>query len=228
MVKKLLALAMVGGGAYFLMQPGLRAFGQTGIPYRPDYSDGAFGESGVPFLPGIFPEDQRNHDLENGTLELGWLTDWMGGDGGGVSDILEPDWSIFDMTKPRGIRNNNPGNIEYTGTQWKGLDNPASDGRFMRFIAPEWGIRALARTLDTYHNTHGIDTVRGIINRWAPSFENNTGSYIGHVAQSVGVSADQPFDVNAKMPQLVRAIIQHENGEQPYSTALINKGISMA
>jgi hypothetical protein len=172
------------------------------------------------------PTSGGGFDLSLPDWGSGW--DWSFDGSDGTADTPTTWYTEADMQKPRGIRNNNPGNIEYTGTQWQGLDNPASDGRFMRFIAPEWGIRALARTLDTYHNTHGIDTVRGIINRWAPSFENNTGSYIGHVAQSVGVSADQPFDVNAKMPQLVRAIIQHENGEQPYSTALINKGIGMA
>ena len=228
MVKKLLALALIGGGAYYLSRPGqLRAFGQTGIPYRPDYSDGAFGESGVPFLPGLFPEDQRNHDLENGTLELGWLTDWMGG-GGGVSDMLDPDWSIFDMTKPRGIRNNNPGNVEYTGVQWQGLDNPPSDGRFMRFTSPEYGIRAIARVLDTYANTHGINTVAGIIQRWAPSHENPTNAYARYVAEALNVAPEQPLDIMANRPGLVAAIIEFENGQQPYSWATINKGVSMA
>ncbi|NIC03969.1 structural protein [Halomonas sp. DX6] len=132
------------------------------------------------------------------------------------------------MSQPRGIRNNNPGNIEYTGTRWQGLDNPPSDGRFMRFKSPEYGIRALARVLTTYQTKHGLDYIGGIIQRWAPSHENNSAAYAGFVADRLGVRATDRIDVQARMPELVEAIISYENGQQPYSMATINRGVSMA
>jgi len=71
---------------------------------------------------------------------------------------------------PRGIRNNNPGNIEW-GERWQGLDElrPDRDPRFAQFISPEDGIRALAKTLQTYQKKHGISTIEGIISRLAPT-----------------------------------------------------------
>lgn len=130
--------------------------------------------------------------------------------------------------KPRGIRNNNPGNIEYTGVEWQGLANPPSDGRFMRFVDPVWGLRALARVLVNYQRLHGIDTVRGIINRWAPSFENDTTAYMSHVADYLDVGVDQQININERLFDLITVITQHENGQQPYTSKQINDGISLA
>lgn len=35
------------------------------------------------------------------------------------------------------------------------------------FEAPEWGIRVIARVLITYRDKHGVNTVNGVVNRWA-------------------------------------------------------------
>ena len=55
------------------------------------------------------------------------------------------------MKTPRGIRNNNPGNLD-KGAPWQGLVNNSSEPRFCTFKDPVWGIRALAVTLITYHD----------------------------------------------------------------------------
>lgn len=145
------------------------------------------------------------------------------------------DYSSFElgfigdsMTDPRGIRNNNPGNIEYNGTDWQGLASPASDGRYCIFVDEKWGIRAMARVLTTYNKKYGLNTVRGIIERWAPSFENDTSAYIAHVANWLGVTEDQPYDVIKYLVPLVEVIIQHENGVQPYSISQIKEGVALA
>ena len=71
------------------------------------------------------------------------------------------------QTLPRGIRNHNPGNLE-KGDPWQGLaDDQSADPRFAVFEAPEWGIRAIARLLITYRDKHGVNTVNGVVNRWA-------------------------------------------------------------
>jgi hypothetical protein len=126
----------------------------------------------------------------------------------------------------RGIRNNNPGNIRF-GSQWQGMAKEQPDKEYITFIAPEWGIRAISKTLDTYANKHGLHTVRGIVSRWAPANENNTQSYIDDVADSLGVTPLQNISVDYYKEKLIKAIIQHENGVQPYSDELIKKAIGM-
>ena len=141
---------------------------------------------------------------------------------------------------PRGIRNNNPGNIDYSERNpWQGLDKlKPSDGRFCRFVGPEWGIRAIAKVIRNYVKRDGtpgvggkgIDTVQEIINRWAPPVENDTGAYVSQVAKAVGVSPTEPLNLGDDliMAKLVTAIIRHENGVQPYPADLILAGVKLA
>ncbi|MFJ1363509.1 hypothetical protein [Klebsiella aerogenes] len=130
---------------------------------------------------------------------------------------------------PRGVRNNNPGNLEASSSNpWVG--QTGSDGRFAKFETPEHGIRALGRNLISYQR-QGIDTVSEIINRWAPPSDNNdTAAYIKSVCAQLGVKADQPLDAsNPDMLQaLCAAIIKHENGSQPYSNEQLSTGVSAA
>lgn len=132
------------------------------------------------------------------------------------------------LNLPRGIRNNNAGNLENNGIDWVGLSPVQTDSRFYQFTEPKYGIRALARVLKNYQNLHGINTVQGIINRWAPQHENNTGSYVAHVSSVLGVQKDQPINIEAYLVPLTEAIILHENGVQPYSMAEIVEGVSLA
>lgn len=129
--------------------------------------------------------------------------------------------------QPRGIRNNNPGNIRYTGTQWVGLSLPPSDGEFCIFTDAKYGIRALSRVLKVYKAKYGICTVAGIINRWAPAVENNTRAYIESVCKQLKKSEDERLDLddNTIMLGLIKAITRHENGVQPYSDADIIRGL---
>jgi len=136
------------------------------------------------------------------------------------------------MTKPtRGIRNHNPGNIDRDGTPWQGMAKDQSgDPRFIVFESAPFGIRAMARVLITYQDKHGLTTVRKIINRWAPPVENNTEAYVQAVATAIGVEANDIIDVHQHevMHPLVKAIIKHENGVQPYTESVINYGLSLA
>lgn len=124
----------------------------------------------------------------------------------------------------RGLRNNNPGNIRATGTAWNGATG--DDGSFVIFSSPEYGIRAMTRILKTYAG-RGIVTIEDIIATWAPSNENDTDSYIESVANKTGLSEFQ-FISDSDYPDLIAAIIYHENGQNPYSAELIKRGIGMA
>lgn len=138
---------------------------------------------------------------------------------------------------PRGIRNFNPGNIRHAkGTRWQGMSANQNDSAFVQFTGPQWGIRAIARTLITYQDKHALRTIRQIISRWAPPSENNTESYIRQVAAHVGVAPDARIDVYDYriMRTLVEAIVRHENGPGPlpegswYGEGLINEGLHLA
>ena len=118
---------------------------------------------------------------------------------------------------PRGIRNNNPGNIRVSAINWQG-EVPGTDKEFETFATPEDGLRALETNLSAYRDKHGLKTVRGLINRWAPPTENNTSAYVNTVAQALGVNPDDEIDTtNPQVMQTLRdAIVQHENGQNPY------------
>jgi len=141
----------------------------------------------------------------------------------------------------RGERNLNPGNIERSSAnKWQGRLSDAdyrntteyrrNGARFEVFSAVEWGIRALAVLLIAYQDRHGLRTISGIINRWAPGHENDTGAYVGHVAKLTGFAPSALLDLHsyADLAPLVRAIVTHENGRCIYSQATIDDGLFRA
>lgn len=115
--------------------------------------------------------------------------------------------------QPRGIRNNNPGNIE-DGAFARSLPGYAgSDGRFAIFNDPQAGVQAKTRLLGSYLQ-RGFDTPGEIINRWAPPSDNNpTDRYASYVANRVGVGVDDPVTAD-QIPLLAQAIGEFENGQQ--------------
>lgn len=145
-----------------------------------------------------------------------------------VADLLPVPTFSPAKNAPRGIRNNNPGNIEAGQDNWEG--QAGSDGRFVRFESPEAGIRALARTLITYQERHGLASVAQIIQRWAPPRENNTQAYIDAVAKELGVEASARLEMRDPdtLQRLAAAIIRHENGSQPYPGDLVRAGVDLA
>lgn len=131
---------------------------------------------------------------------------------------------------PRGIRNNNPGNLRRGKDRWQGLTDPQTDSAYCTFKSPVYGIRALARTLVAYQVVHNLRTVREIIERWAPASENNTVAYIRAVMETTGFLPDQQLDMHfyGDLKPLVLAIIKQENGQQPYTAVQIDKALVLA
>ncbi|CAM2295150.1 Putative bacteriophage protein [Ralstonia mannitolilytica] len=120
--------------------------------------------------------------------------------------------------QPRGIRNNNPGNLNYVG-QPGATRESGPNGRFAVFQTAEEGLVALARQLRLYAQ-RGINSVRAIISKFAPPTENDTQAYIESVSKRLGVDANASLNVNDPrvMQGLMDAIIKVENGRNPYST----------
>ncbi|MDR9972584.1 hypothetical protein [Enterobacter cloacae] len=152
----------------------------------------------------------------------GELSDTASGSRRAVSDDGAVDGA-------RGIRNNNPGNLEYSKKNpWEG--QTGDDGRFAKFETPEHGIRALGRNLLSYQR-QGIDTVSDIVEKWVPEKDgNDTVAYIKSVCAQLGVTPDQQLDASNPdtLKALCAAIIQHENGSQPYSDQQLATGVSAA
>ena len=64
---------------------------------------------------------------------------------------------------------------------------PRTNPDFKEFETLAWGYRAIFVLLDTYRVRYGLDTIRGMISRWAPPSENHTGLYIRAVAADTGI-----------------------------------------
>jgi len=130
----------------------------------------------------------------------------------------------------RGIRNNNPLNIE-KGADWQGLNpDQSSDDRFAVFMAPKYGFRAAAIILLGYQKKHGLNSIAAIIGRWAPPVENDTGAYAAAVSREVGVQPGDAVKLTeaAILLPLLRAMCRHENGSCPYDDQTIEAGMKLA
>jgi hypothetical protein len=143
---------------------------------------------------------------------------------------ITPQSFNTEMQAPRGLRNNNPANLKGNDL-WLGKTG-VDDGGFIQFKTPQAGLRAMAINLANQEKKHGINTVSGLISKYAPNSENDTVSYIEKVANDLGVKPNQKIKLTDKktMIKLMRSMIEHENGNQPYSNQellqAINAGIS--
>lgn len=118
---------------------------------------------------------------------------------------------------PRGLRNNNPGNIRNSQrTEWQGevKECDKKDNSFEEFEDMEHGYRALIKLLQNYRRRHGCRTIADFINRWAPTNENDTAAYIKSVCYKLDVPTSYQPDVEDcdTMCALAAAISEHENG----------------
>lgn len=150
-----------------------------------------------------------------------------------------------------GIFLNNPGAIEW-GSPWQGLvpreqsyyygSKNSQQTRFCEFEDAAFGIRAIARTLITYHDKRKardgskIDTVTEVIERWAPAFENNVPAYASQVRKVVSEHLGRPLEVMEQldfrdynvMKGLVVGIIAHENAGYAYPDEVVDEGLRRA
>lgn len=158
-----------------------------------------------------------------GLIGLGALT-------GGTPDVSagEAQRVVSQENQPRGIRNNNPGNIEAEG-KWKEFGGALrSDGRFIVFNSQLMGIRAIGKILKTYKRDYNLDTISGAIERWAPPKENNTPEYIKNVSEWTGIDKDQKIDFDNKdiMFKLINAIIRKETSRS-FNPSLVKSAIKL-
>lgn len=131
---------------------------------------------------------------------------------------------MANVNQPRGFRNNNPLNIR-KGSNWKGLSLVQSDKSFCRFTSMRYGIRAAMYLLMKYYKKYKLHTLYDIINRWAPSCENDTWNYCKLVAIQMNLpikyiptlDLDLPHD-DERFYNLLCAMIYVENGKHLFVT----------
>jgi len=127
---------------------------------------------------------------------------------------------------PRGIRNNNPGNLIATSIPWLGkvpiIQNTDTNKKFEQFTNLGWGIRAAAMDIlgDIYKKNN--NTITKLISVYAPKHENPTEKYIDFVVKATGIERDEdlrPILMKGKtvtnpdnLAQILTAIFRMENG----------------
>ncbi len=129
------------------------------------------------------------------------------------------------LNYPRGIRNNNPGNLVKTSIAWKGKVPVSNnkDRRFEMFIAPEYGVRAMIKDLKN-DIAKGKNTIATLISEYAPRFENDTQRYITHVSKALKVSSTAKLlPTKNTLRLLVISIAQMENGGSYVDNTLFEK-----
>lgn len=114
----------------------------------------------------------------------------------------------------RGIKNCNPGNIRQSKVFYQGEVQPSQDESFKQFRSMAWGYRAMFILLDTYSRRYGLNTIRGMISRYAPPTENNTEAYIAAICEWTGLKPDEVLDTRSRrdMIPVVTAMSRIENG----------------
>lgn len=113
----------------------------------------------------------------------------------------------------RGLRNNNPGNIRLSDVKYQG-EVKGNDRSFKTFKSMALGYRAMFVILRTYYNKYKLNTIRKMINRWAPTNENDTSAYIRNVSAWSGIKPDAVLEITSKqmMCAVVAAMSRVENG----------------
>ena len=128
----------------------------------------------------------------------------------------------YVVYKARGLRNNNPGNLE-GDLHWDGQTG-VDDKGYAVFSSWQKGMRALMINLRNQQALHGLDTISAILNQFAPSSENDTPAYIDAVSRDMGIDPQQR--INLRDPKILsafaQAVTKHENGLQPYNVALVD------
>ncbi|HUX55766.1 MAG TPA: hypothetical protein VMV77_02255 [Bacteroidales bacterium] len=110
----------------------------------------------------------------------------------------------------RGMRNNNPFNMNKTDSLWLGLV-PGSDVRFASFIDLEHGVRAGLINLFNGYFSRNL-TLRQIVGKYAPASDNNNElAYVEAIRKKTGIIGEQ-VPSKGQWLSVASAILFHENG----------------
>ncbi len=129
----------------------------------------------------------------------------------------------LQFLSPDSIDNQVQGALGYKPKQSKTTDanlgniRPVgSNTEFLQTPTREQGIKDIDSNLLAYGTKHGINTLRGVISRWAPASENDTKSYVDTVSKRLSLDPDQKIDLtDPAIRHLIGAgIMLQEKGPQ--------------
>jgi len=149
------------------------------------------------------------------------------------TSVKTKEW-IDEKLHPRGMRNNNPGNLEYAGQA--GATREKGEGRFASFGNMRQGYAALANQLNLYATRDHLNTIEGIVSKYAPSTvngkkENNTEQYIRDLEAWLQTKRDQPLNIESdpdQMAKVMAAIAKKEQGSAWVNYDDIKAGIEQS
>jgi hypothetical protein len=152
---------------------------------------------------------------------------------GGVVRMAEGRQATFpmDQTPPQssiiGQRINNPYNIRQYDQGFVG--ESGEDSGFVSFEDPMYGVRAADKVLTTYGTKRGINTIRGLINRFAPPSENDTRNYVNYISGQLGIDPDAEVDLSdPEMRARILSPMAMMESRSEYSPGQITEMIEMA
>jgi len=119
-------------------------------------------------------------------------------------------------------RNNNYGGIRRTDVPPTGPER----GGFRSYDTPEEGVAAIVDLLNSYANNHKIDTLQGIISRWAPPNENPTQQLINNASSLTGFKPNEKLNLQdpETLSAVTEAMIRNEfGGKLPVHPYIINQ-----
>lgn len=127
---------------------------------------------------------------------------------------------------PIGLQNNNIGNLRGSDT-WEGKIGMSTSGGYVQFADISWGIRAFLVNLYTQISKYGLDTPRKYLDKYAPSFENDTTNYIHKFTSDLGIGENDkiPTDTDS-LRRIVRSQMEMELGHQ-YADLITDEDIDL-
>lgn len=120
-----------------------------------------------------------------------------------------------------GIKLNNPGKLPYNQNipAWPNETRPSSSTQYAQFPDPVWGLYALAKRLSIIMANPGDRTLTRIISAWAVERNENPSTYVAAIAKRTELQTGS--NIANSMPEVMKAIIDYENGEQPYANLIV-------
>ena len=136
-----------------------------------------------------------------------------------------------------GYRANNPMDVTSDPTTlkndpWVGqvgvVYSSDSSHCFAVFDSVANGVRCGAHVVLGYQKNDGINTLQGLVDRFAPSSDNNPSDYAAELADYVGRGKDESISFDEYLETICRGIVQREQSLDLVTDAEYTAGIQSA